>query len=528
MQRKSYMPVFLAIIITLSILLGIGLRVHFLNSKVYWEDETFTALRVAGYTRQELIDENFNGVVINSENLLRYQSINSDKSALDTIKSLADDAHPPLYFLLLRLWAKYFGDSITALRSFSAVSSILILPCLFLLAQEIFKSTKIAYLATGLNAASPFYIMLSHEARMYALWTVLTTLSYLFLLRSIQHNTTKNWCLYTLATLTALYIHWFSILTIASQCLYLLMIHNRWSLRCFSKPFIYACIAIFLGFLPWPVFIGTRITHLYTQTTWTGENIGLFGEQSLLEKWLVNLSSIFINTSPSRAATWFYETMLQPVSIGLVVAGMLILAIYLMLRSTQIKTWSLLLIITANVYFPLALADILLGGYRSGIIRYLASSLIGTELLVAYLLFSSGQTLRSSSITWLIKTSNRLVWGLASGLIIAGVVTQTLFQINFDRTQQPLVKLATLLNQYPQPLLVSDIRPTQLLPLAHELSPHVSMQFVTRPQLPNIPSNFSDIFLYKASNNMQTHLTQQGYSLEPVDSISDLLRLTGL
>ena len=57
------------------ILLVIGIVFRFLNldGKVYWGDETYTSLRIYGYTETEMIQDIFDGEVISVEDLQNYQ-----------------------------------------------------------------------------------------------------------------------------------------------------------------------------------------------------------------------------------------------------------------------------------------------------------------------------------------------------------------------------------------------------------------------------------------------------------------------
>ncbi|NEP20004.1 MAG: hypothetical protein F6J97_24470, partial [Leptolyngbya sp. SIO4C1] len=135
----------LKVVLMISIVLGIIFRFDQLGSKLYWEDEAFTSLRVAGYTRQALIEANFTGHLIDVHDLKQFQSSDSGQTIFDTIKSLADDVHPPLYFVLLRVWASCFGNSIALLRSFSALMGCLLIACLFLLTRELSGSIRCAW-----------------------------------------------------------------------------------------------------------------------------------------------------------------------------------------------------------------------------------------------------------------------------------------------------------------------------------------------------------------------------------------------
>ena len=83
-------------------------------------------MRVSGYTQEEVIQQVFDGRIINVEELLQYQHLNETRGVGDTIRSLAleDAQHPPLYYTALRLWLQWLGSSITATRSLSAVISL--------------------------------------------------------------------------------------------------------------------------------------------------------------------------------------------------------------------------------------------------------------------------------------------------------------------------------------------------------------------------------------------------------------------
>lgn len=61
---------FLAIVI---LVLGVFFRFVNLDRKVYWFDETFTSLRISGYTEREAIAQVCNNQEIGVEDLQKYQ-----------------------------------------------------------------------------------------------------------------------------------------------------------------------------------------------------------------------------------------------------------------------------------------------------------------------------------------------------------------------------------------------------------------------------------------------------------------------
>ncbi|HEY9885302.1 MAG TPA: hypothetical protein V6C98_16970, partial [Thermosynechococcaceae cyanobacterium] len=122
------------------LVLGIFFRCTHLDHKVYWRDEAFTSLRVSGFTVADVRHQLFDGHEIGKADLQIYQQLSAAKSWRDTVQSLVveDSQHPPLYYLLARGWMQYFGSSVAAIRSLSALLGVLVLPSLYWLCLELF------------------------------------------------------------------------------------------------------------------------------------------------------------------------------------------------------------------------------------------------------------------------------------------------------------------------------------------------------------------------------------------------------
>ena len=147
----------------LSVVLVMGIFFRFVNidRKFYWFDETYTSLRVSGYLSDSPTEEIFNGPVVTSKDLLKYQSISDQKNEIDTIKGLAieEGQLPPFYFLVARLWGKLFGTSVTAMRSLPALISLLQFPCAYWLCLELFESSMVGWVAMALVSVSPMHVL---------------------------------------------------------------------------------------------------------------------------------------------------------------------------------------------------------------------------------------------------------------------------------------------------------------------------------------------------------------------------------
>jgi uncharacterized membrane protein len=154
MKRKLLLVVIL-------LLLGVFLRFVNIDKKYYWYDEAFTCLLISRYTQTEVLHEISSGQLVGAKDLMKYQRPKRRKNLGDTVKSLAieEPQLPSLYFLGVKCWAKLFGDSPAATRSFSVWMSLLAFPSLYWLCRELFALPSVAWIAVGLLAVSPWHVL---------------------------------------------------------------------------------------------------------------------------------------------------------------------------------------------------------------------------------------------------------------------------------------------------------------------------------------------------------------------------------
>jgi 4-amino-4-deoxy-L-arabinose transferase-like glycosyltransferase len=225
--------VVIAILLGLTILLGLGLRGYGLDAQSLWYDEGFSVYLA-----------------------------NMDLSEI-TARTAAD-IQPPLYYYLLHGWIALFGDSEAALRSLSALFGILTIPLMYAVAVKLFRSKLAGLLSALLLAVSPLHIWYGQEVRMYSLLTFLALLSSYLLLWAIEAETPWEiggfWTAYTLSSIAALYTHYFAFIVLAFHAVYLLVV---WWIRGFRPArLILGGLAsgavIVLAYLPWLPNLVTR------------------------------------------------------------------------------------------------------------------------------------------------------------------------------------------------------------------------------------------------------------------------------
>lgn len=154
--------------------------------------------------------------------------VHTDLSQIISLTSL--DVHPPLYYLVLHLWAQVFGTSDLALRSLSALLMLLSVLLLVLLLKKLVEK-RLAYVAASFAALAPFTIRYGQEARMYAMVSALVLgATYVFIIqmqRKRRERSLRLWLVYALLITLALYTHYFSVLIVVAHLAYALFHDTR-------------------------------------------------------------------------------------------------------------------------------------------------------------------------------------------------------------------------------------------------------------------------------------------------------------
>lgn len=511
MQRSTW----LRLLIFSMLALGIFFRFVNLDKKVYWPDETFTSLRISGYTQSEVLQKLYDGRVIVAEDLHKYQRPNSEKSVIGTIKGLAleEPQHTPLYYVMARFWAQCFGNSVAVTRSLSAWISLLAFPCIYWLCIELFHSSLTGWMAIALIAVSPFHVLYAQEARPYSLWTVAILLSSATILRAMRLKTKLSWGIYAATLSFSLYSFIFSGLVVIRHFIYVLIIeHFRLTQK--VSAYLLASFISLLTLVPWLYAVVENISQAKNMTNWSGSKISLF---SLASMWAGNLSRIFFDVGVGSDDPLFQLIPLIPPVVVILV--LIAYALYFVCRSTPKRVWLFIVILISVTGLALLVPDLILGGRRSGVARYQIPCYLGIQLAVAHLLAT--YTTGIAATPW-----RRKLWQLAMLTLFTSSVfscalsaqAQVWWNKGPDRTKYN-PQVAEIVNQASQPLLISDTDLDIIQSLSYLLDPQVRLQLVAAPHIPKIADGFSDVFLYRPSLSLRSEITQkQGYKIEPAYS----------
>lgn len=145
-----------------------------------------------------------------------------EKTLLGVYTYSAHD-QPPLFFFLLHGWLKIFGFTDFAGRSLTCLFGLMGIVAIFYLGKEL-KNEKLGLLTAFLTTINWFHTDISKEIRFYPLVFLLTTLSFLFFLRSIKNPRVINFLLYTLFTSLLLNTHYYGMVVFVTQFMFFIII----------------------------------------------------------------------------------------------------------------------------------------------------------------------------------------------------------------------------------------------------------------------------------------------------------------
>jgi hypothetical protein len=182
----------------------------------------------------------------------------------------ADSVHPPLFYVLLKLWMTIGGTTLLWIKLLPLILSVLALVPFYLLCRELKLDPVATAITLWLIAINEYLIQYSQELRMYSLLFCLALWSLWLVLRLVGDSTMSRRHLLPLFTLNLLlvYTHYFAWLLVGVEWLYVLVYQRRQIV-----PFSLLVGALVLCFCPWAyaVKLATDKTNLVPATLqWIG------------------------------------------------------------------------------------------------------------------------------------------------------------------------------------------------------------------------------------------------------------------
>lgn len=148
----------------------------------------------------------------------------SQMSVGEIVRNLVTGNNPPFYEIMLHFWIKLVGMSPFAVRFPSMIFSIATILVVYKIGEKFFNM-RTAVLSSLLLSLSVTHVYFSHEARVYSLFVLLTTYSFLLVLNILRNKVSVfNLISLSIAYILLAYSHYFGLLVIAFQLFSILII----------------------------------------------------------------------------------------------------------------------------------------------------------------------------------------------------------------------------------------------------------------------------------------------------------------
>ena len=330
-QKRPYLPL-IGIL-----LLAFGLRLHALDSQSLWWDELKTVQR-ATMTLPDLLAD-----------LTRNR------------------AHLPFYFLLMRGWSLFMGNSAFSVRYFSVLWGVLGVTAVFQLGKQL-ATPQVGPSAAFLLAISPFHIWYSQEARMYSFLPTLLILAHVALVAVLKKSSKRYWLLYFLAMGTAVFTHYFTFLILLAHAIFAILnmrLKPQFARRWFGQMAVLAAL-----FAPWAYKIASQ--HGYNEAVPPWIN-AVHWYEPFLTLWTFSVG-------PSLGWKWFPDFVIY----ALFLLGFCLGLKHIHNHSRQQNGTSQLLLLWLGLPLLLILGISLSGAFSLYVDRYLIIVLPIYLLLVAF------------------------------------------------------------------------------------------------------------------------------------------------
>jgi uncharacterized membrane protein len=350
-----------------------------------------------------------------------YSILLAKQPVVDLIHLTSLDTHPPLYYLLLKLWAGLFGWGEFALRSLSVLAMGGALAVGALLVKRLF-GVKAAVMTLPFLVLAPFLLRYGFEIRMYSLASLIgVAATYVLVIAVETKNTKRQWLLYALYALfvaLGMLTLYYTVLLWVAHVVWLvwLAIHKKESV--FKQRWWLAYVGAVVLFLPWlPTFLKQMTNGALAPIS-----------QQLTADNMVGIASFWFLYQPS----WQLSGILSLLVLAVFVTVAYIFVKLRKLVSPKQKPGLALLVCYAAV--PVLMIALISLARPMYVERYLAHVLIGFGLLLGV-------------AVWLLATkyadkARLLGLGLLAVLFLGVSQLVGSGNYNFQRLQHPQVKQA--------------------------------------------------------------------------------------
>lgn len=331
-----------------------------------------------------------------------YSILLARESFSELLALTSVDAHPPVYYLLLKLWGDMFGFAEPTLRALSAILAAGMIVGGLSLTRKLF-GTRAALFTLPFVVLAPFVLRYGYEIRMYALAGLIGVLATYALVLAKEQKTKKSWwVVYAALVALGMLTLYMTIVIWLSHVVWLAWssIHQKLPIQQWRWPLVYlGAVVLFAPYLP--IFV-----HQILNSALPG-----IGREVTLTT-LVDVMSMLLMFTPEWDLGGWFSLVLLALIVGLVWTA-------LRAKKTLHKSnkYPHLVLYFCLAGLPLLLFALLSLPPRDPIfvIRYMAHVSVWVYLLVGVLLaFSQDASKNKAPIAIAVVSLAVLVFGVVS------------------------------------------------------------------------------------------------------------------
>ncbi len=171
-----------------------------------------------------------------------------DHNIMDIIKITSFDVHPPLYYILLKLYTFIFSNSLLSLKIFSMLPLIGIIILNEIEIKKIFDE-RISNIFNVLFITSSIVMQYALEVRMYSLSMFLLFGMVVYAIKYLKNNNSKDLVFMTIFSILGIYSHYYVLLSAIIIYLILLIVNIK-NKKFLLNIFISGVFNVIL-YIPW-------------------------------------------------------------------------------------------------------------------------------------------------------------------------------------------------------------------------------------------------------------------------------------
>jgi uncharacterized membrane protein len=482
---------YISIVAWCAIILGAVFRLVQLPTRMFFDDEGITQMRVAGHTADEMWRTIYDGRQRTALALRQYTTVDASSTPARLIASLmSEDAqHAPLFYIAELGAVRAFGNALVVWRLLPALFGILGIAAAFALARALFTNAQTGLIAAALFAVSPIERIYSEQAREYSLFTLLVLVATLALVWATRAKTVRGWLLYALLAALGLYVSPLMGLAVAAHAAFVIGVSRADGRRETLLAFAAAVAAAIVAYAPWIYQLAAHRADIAATNAWSAQT---WPFARLAAKWIFNIGSTFFDL----------EYIDLRWSVLFIIA--LIAAAIALERGFRTADREARWLLTSLILVPaitLALSDLLLGEHRSAVARYALPVFAGLTILAAH-----GLAHRPVFATLVIAT----------GFISCAIGTLHPSWWDNDKNTDD-VRIAQIISRAPHAQIVSGVAPQTLITFVRVLDDPVRISL--RPNLSGVRFERADpvFVLDPDAQELAALRRQSGLRLIPVD-----------